>query len=60
MNKRNCQKMEERINEWKKGQMNDKWREYEWYFTTFWIQKKNIVRWDIKTTKTTYDTCTTL
>lgn len=59
MNKRNYQKkMKERINEWKKGQMNDKWREYG---IIHYIPntEKNIVRWDIKTTKTPYDTCTT-
>jgi len=50
--------MKERINEWKKGQMNDKWREYG---IIHYIPntEKNIVRWDIKTTKTPYDTCTT-
>jgi hypothetical protein len=35
-----ARKMGERINEWKIGQMNDKWREYERYFTTFWTQKR--------------------
>ena len=32
-----ARKMGERINDWKIGQMSDKWREYERYFTTFWI-----------------------